>query len=69
MTLLLHASRNPLHTWAKRVAAVPGGQLPHLAGIRVRPPTPGAVVAAHLTGFADLVETDETLHNAEHACS
>ena len=66
LTLLLHASRNPLHTWTKRV-------------IRSRVvsfltwPVFGAalyalgVMAAHLTGIANLVERNQTAHNAEHA--
>jgi len=66
ITLLLHASRNPLHTWAKRV-------------LRSRPaafltwPVFGAlayttaVAAAHLTGIANLVERNHTVHDLEHA--
>jgi putative copper resistance protein D len=65
ITLLLHASRNPLHTWVKRV-------------LRSRPvalltwPVLGAlayavvVPATHLTGVANLVERNQTLHNGEH---
>jgi cytochrome c oxidase assembly factor CtaG len=65
ITLLLHASRNPLHTWAKRI-------------VRSRVATfltwpvfgvvayAAAVIAAHLTALASLVETNQTLHNAEH---
>ena len=65
ITLLLHASRNPLHSWAKRV-------------LRSRPvtlltwPVLGSLAYAvlipvtHLTGVANLVERNQTLHNAEH---
>ncbi len=65
ITLLLHASRNPLHTWAKRI-------------VRSRVATfltwpvfgvvayAAAVTAAHLTDLAGLVETNQALHNAEH---
>src|SRR5712691_5796959 len=65
MTLLLHASRNPLHTWAKRV-------------LRSRPvrwvtwPAFGTaayaatVVGTHLTNFMTYVESNETVHQAEH---
>jgi cytochrome c oxidase assembly factor CtaG len=65
VTLLLHASRNPLHSWAKRVVrsrAVSFLTWPVLgfAGYAA------AIVAAHLTELANLVETNETLHNAEH---
>ena len=65
VTLLLHASRNPLHTWAKRLVrsrAVSFLTWPVLgfAGYAA------AIVAAHLTELANLVETNENLHNAEH---
>jgi cytochrome c oxidase assembly factor CtaG len=65
MTLLLHASRNPVHTWAKRA-------------LRSRPvhwvtwPLLGTalyaatVVGTHLTSFMSYVESDETVHQAEH---
>jgi putative copper resistance protein D len=65
-TLLLHASRNPLHTWAKRV-------------LRSRPVTfltwppfglaayTATIVATHLTGLTTLVLTHPVAHNAEHA--
>jgi cytochrome c oxidase assembly factor CtaG len=65
-TLLLHASRNPLHTWAKKVlrsrmmAAVtwpPFGAVLYLA----------TIVGTHLTGFMNLVLTHEAVHNGEHA--
>jgi cytochrome c oxidase assembly factor CtaG len=66
ITLLLHASRNPLHTWTKRM-------------IRSRPVTfltwpvftalayTAAIMVAHLTSVANLVERNQALHNAEHA--
>jgi cytochrome c oxidase assembly factor CtaG len=65
MTLLLHASRNPVHTWAKRA-------------LRSRPvrwvtwPLLGTalyaatVVGTHLTNFMSYVQSDETVHQAEH---
>jgi cytochrome c oxidase assembly factor CtaG len=65
ITLLLHASRNPLHTQVKKV-------------LRSRPvhwltwPAVGVVaysatiVGTHLTSFMNLVETNDTVHNAEH---
>ena len=65
MTLLMHASRNPLHTWTKRVfrsKAVSFLTWPVLGAMAYT----GAVVAAHLTSLANLVETNQTLHNAEH---
>jgi cytochrome c oxidase assembly factor CtaG len=65
VTLLLHASRNPLHTWVKRI-------------VRSRPVTwitwPGFGVAAytativgtHLTGFMSLVTEHDAIHQGEH---
>src|SRR5215468_9042992 len=65
VTLLLHASRNPLHTQVKRI-------------VRSRPVAwitwPGFVVAAyaatvvgtHLTGFMNLVTEYDAVHQAEH---
>jgi len=65
ITLLLHASRNPLHTWVKKV-------------LRSRPvhwvtwPAVGVVayaatiVGTHLTSFMNLVLTDNAVHEAEH---
>jgi cytochrome c oxidase assembly factor CtaG len=65
MTLLMHASRNPLHTWAKRVFRSKAASFltwPVLGAVAYT----GAVVAAHLTSVASLVETNQTLHNTEH---
>jgi cytochrome c oxidase assembly factor CtaG len=66
ITLLLHASRNPLHTWVKRIvrSRVASFLTWPVFGIAAYA---GAVTAAHLTGLATRVETDQTLHNAEHA--
>ena len=66
ITLLLHASRNPLHTWAKRVVrsrAVAALTWPPL-GIAVYA---AVIVGTHLTGFMNLVLTNDAVHNAEHA--
>ncbi len=66
LTLLLHASRNPLHTWAKRVLR--SGIASFLTW-----PVFGAIgyalaiAAVHLSGVANLVEQNQTAHNAEHA--
>ncbi len=65
VTLLLHASRNPLHTWAKRLVrsrAISALTWPPL-GIALYTAT---IVGTHLTGFMNLVLTNENLHNAEH---
>jgi putative copper resistance protein D len=65
-TLLLHASRNPLHTWSKRVlrsrvlAAITWP--PFGVALYV-----GVIVGTHLTGFMNLVETNNAVHDAEHA--
>jgi putative copper resistance protein D len=64
-TLLLHASRNPLHTRAKRVMrsrAVtfltwpPFGFIAYVA----------TVVGTHLTSLTRVIQTNPALHNAEH---
>ena len=65
ITLLMHASRNPLHTWAKRIVRS------RVASFLTWPvfgfvAYTAAVTAAHLTDLASLVETNQTLHNAEH---
>jgi cytochrome c oxidase assembly factor CtaG len=65
-TLLMHASRNPVHTWTKHllrsrvVSAVtwpPFGTALYL----------GTVVGTHLTGFMNLVLANDAVHEAEHA--
>jgi cytochrome c oxidase assembly factor CtaG len=66
ITLLMHASKNPLHTWTKRVVRS------RVASFLTWPvfgfvAYAGAIGAAHLTSLANLVETDQILHNAEHA--
>ncbi len=65
ITLLLHASRNPLHGWAIRVVRSPA------ASLLTWPPFGFAaytivVVGAHLTGLANTIETSQAIHNAEH---
>ena len=65
ITLLLHASRNPLHTWVKRIVRS------RLASFLTWPvfgiaAYAGVVAAAHLTGLANQVDTNPTLHDAEH---
>jgi cytochrome c oxidase assembly factor CtaG len=65
-TLLLHASRNPLHTWAKRVMRS------RVVSFLTWPPFglaayAAAIVGTHLTGLMGLVMTNPALHNAEHA--
>ncbi|MGH3302993.1 MAG: cytochrome c oxidase assembly protein [Streptosporangiaceae bacterium] len=66
LTLLLHASRNPLHTWAKRVVRSPVASF-------LTWPVFGticyglAVLAAHLTALATYVAQNQAAHDAEHA--
>jgi cytochrome c oxidase assembly factor CtaG len=66
ITLLLHASRNPLHTWVKRI-------LRSRVARFLTWPVFGclayvlAVMGAHLTGFASLVESNQVARSAEHA--
>jgi putative copper resistance protein D len=66
ITLLLHASRNPLHSQAKRLLRS------RVASFLTWPvfgcvAYTAAVAGAHLTGLANLVETNQVVHNAEHA--
>jgi cytochrome c oxidase assembly factor CtaG len=65
-TLLLHASRNPLHTWAKKtlrsrvmtaITWPPFGVALYV----------GVIVGTHLTGFMNLVTVNGTVHDLEHA--
>jgi cytochrome c oxidase assembly factor CtaG len=66
MTLLMHASRNPLHRWTKRALRSRVASFltwPVFGAVAYT----GAVVAAHLTSVAGLVESNQTLHDGEHA--
>jgi cytochrome c oxidase assembly factor CtaG len=65
LTLLLHASRNPLHTWVKnilrsRVASLLTWPVFGFAAYAA------AIVALHLTGLANLVAGNDVAHDAEH---
>jgi cytochrome c oxidase assembly factor CtaG len=65
VTLLLHASRNPAHTWAKRAIRS------RVVSFLTWPPFAIAaylvtVVVTHLTGLAHEMHVNQTLHNAEH---
>jgi cytochrome c oxidase assembly factor CtaG len=65
VTLLLHASRNPLHTWVKRVLR--SGPVHALIA-----PAFGAVayaatvVLTHLTSFMNVVASNQAVHDLEH---
>jgi cytochrome c oxidase assembly factor CtaG len=65
-TLLLHASRNPLHTWAKRVLRS------RVVSFLTWPPFglvayAATIVGTHLTGLMSLVLRNPALHDGEHA--
>ncbi len=66
ITLLMHASRNPLHTWTKRVVRSKVASFLTWPVFGVIAYTV-AVAGAHLTSLATTVEQNETLHNTEHA--
>ncbi len=64
-TLLLHASRNPVHTWAKRAVRS------RVASLITWPPFGLAayvatIVGTHLTGLTREILVNQALHNAEH---
>jgi cytochrome c oxidase assembly factor CtaG len=64
-TLLLHASRNPLHTWTKKLLRSHG-----VAWI-TWPPFgfalyAGTIIGTHLTGFMNLVLSNGAVHDGEH---
>ncbi|HEV2373535.1 MAG TPA: cytochrome c oxidase assembly protein [Streptosporangiaceae bacterium] len=65
VTLLLHASRNPLHSWAKRAVRS------RVVTFLTWPPFTVAfytatVAGTHLTNLAQLTHANQALHNAEH---
>jgi cytochrome c oxidase assembly factor CtaG len=64
-TLLLHASRNPLHTWAKKFLRS------HVITWITWPPLgmalyAGTIIGTHLTSFMNLVLASQTVHDGEH---
>ena len=64
-TLLLHASRNPVHTWAKRAMRSKVVSFLTFPAVGVVLYT-GTIVGTHLTGFMNLVMTHEAVHEGEH---
>jgi putative copper resistance protein D len=65
VTLLMHASRNPLHTWVKRI--VRSGPVAGLTWPAfVVAAYAATIVGTHLTGFMNLVESNPAVHDAEH---
>jgi len=66
ITLLLHASRNPLHTWVKRILRSP------VVSFLTWPvfgfaAYAAAIVVAHLTGLANVAARSQLAHDSEHA--
>lgn len=65
ITLLLHSSRNPLHTWVKRALRSPVASFltwPVFGIVAYA----AAIVVAHLTSLANLMESNQTAHDSEH---
>ncbi len=66
VTLLLHAARNPVHTWIKRAV-----RSPVVSGLTWPPPAAGlyavVVITTHLTPLMNLVLENAAVHDAEHA--
>src|SRR5215472_9804262 len=65
ITLLMHASRNPVHTWVKLIVRS------RAASFLTFPPFgfaayAAAIVVAHLTGLANLTASNQIAHEAEH---
>jgi putative copper resistance protein D len=63
--LLLHASRNPLHTWVKRVIRsriLTALTCPPIATVIYA----AVIVGTHLTGFMNVTLQHEQVHNLEH---
>jgi cytochrome c oxidase assembly factor CtaG len=65
VTLLLHASRNPLHTWTKKVIRS------RILTALTCPPVAAAIYGAtiigtHLTGFMNVTLQHQQVHDAEH---
>ncbi|MBO0831831.1 MAG: cytochrome c oxidase assembly protein [Actinobacteria bacterium] len=66
LTLLLHASRNPMHTWAKRVIRSRVASFltwPVFGAVAYA----AAVMSSHLTAIASYTEQSQAWHDAEHA--
>jgi cytochrome c oxidase assembly factor CtaG len=65
VTLLLHASRNPVHTWTKKVIrsrVVTALTCPPVAAVIYG----GTIIGTHLTGFMNETLRHEQVHNGEH---
>jgi cytochrome c oxidase assembly factor CtaG len=65
ITLLLHASSNPLHTWVKRILRSPVASFltwPVFGVVAYA----AAIVVLHLTAAANLIARNDVAHEAEH---
>jgi putative copper resistance protein D len=65
VTLLLHASRNPVHSWTKAVIrsrVVTALTCPPVAAVIYA----ATIVGTHLTGFMNLTLQHQNVHDAEH---
>jgi putative copper resistance protein D len=65
VTLLLHASRNPLHTWTKKFIRSRPIQWITWPGFGIAAYA-ATIVGTHLTGFMNLVIEHAWVHNSEH---
>jgi putative copper resistance protein D len=65
VTLLLHASRNPVHTWAKKVLRSRPVQAITWPGVGIVAYAV-TIIGTHLTSFMNLVLTNNTVHDLEH---
>jgi cytochrome c oxidase assembly factor CtaG len=65
VTLLMHASRNPVHTWAKRVVRSRAATWLTSPWFGIAAYT-ATIAGTHLTGFMSLVRTNAALHDTEH---
>ena len=65
VTLLLHASRNPVHTWVKRVLRSPVVSFLTWPAFGFAAYA-AAIVVLHLTGVANLIAGNPVAHDAEH---
>jgi cytochrome c oxidase assembly factor CtaG len=65
ITLLMHASRNPVHTWVKRIVRSPAASFLTWPAFGFAAYA-AAIVVAHLTGLANLTARSQTAHQAEH---
>jgi cytochrome c oxidase assembly factor CtaG len=65
LTLLLHASRNPLHTWVKRIlrSTVASFLTWPVFGFAAYA---AAIVVLHLTAVANLISSNDLAHETEH---